>query len=237
MEERYIAIKRFLDAANDLVTCKYAEAETQIKEVLKKIAASKELTELFVAVTQKFDYSAARRTYLRFPAAKGVSHGSAYLPSERQEILAFVFCLLVEIDAGTLPLSDTLLRYFYVDGSYTASWFVFSDRVIRPFRDIVRDCFPEASRQRERGKQEQGQATFDRFATVLSEEFVRVSALSLKEEESAAANVILSELSNAVAKKDGTEVFALLTGYRYLLRAFGGEDAQSEKLFSIAADL
>ena len=70
----------------------------------------------------------------------------AYLPAERQDVLAFVFCLFVEIDAGTMHMNDLLLRYFYVDGSYTASYSVFSGRMIKPFRDIVRECFPECGK-------------------------------------------------------------------------------------------
>lgn len=140
----YEKVEQFMAAVNELVDGKFMTADTTMTEILRRIAASRELTELFTAVVKGYDYARARRTYLRFPAEKGSAHGVAYLPTERSEILAFVFCLFVEFDAGSMQFGDFLLRYFYVDGSYTASYALFADRIVRPFRDIVRDAYPAA---------------------------------------------------------------------------------------------
>ena len=142
MEEKLEKIQKFLSVCDELVDGTFHIADAKISELLRALAASRELTNLFTAVTDGFDYPAAKRAYLKFPTAAGSTRGVAYLPSARNEILAFVFCLMVEIDAGDIRLNDFLLRYFYIDGSYTASYSLFADRMLRPFRDIVRDCYP-----------------------------------------------------------------------------------------------
>ena len=142
MEERFERIRRFLDACDGLVSGTYREAEVGISQVLRCLAESEELKGLFNAVTEEFDYSSSRSFYLRENQG---GRGAAYLPTGRVDALAFVFCLLAEIDSGVVRFGDFLLRYFYVDGSYTASYALFADRIIRPFRDIVREAYPAAS--------------------------------------------------------------------------------------------
>ena len=141
MEEKYEKIRRFLDACDGLIAGTYREADVGISQVLRCLAESEDLKGLFNAVTEEFDYAQSRSFYLRdLPNGKG----TVYLPSGRVDALAFVFCLLAEIDSGVVKFRDFLLRYFYVDGSFTASYALFADRIIRPFRDIVREAYPAA---------------------------------------------------------------------------------------------
>ncbi len=238
MTDKYERIERFLGVCTELVEGKYFSADTEISEALAAIAASRELTQLFSAVTQGFDFSAAKRAYLRFPAHAGASHGAAYLPSERSEILAFVFCLFVEFDAGSLQLNDFLLKYFYVDGSYTASYAVFSDRVIRPFRDIVRDCFPDLGKRGQLAELRKAQdALFGELSERLPVEKARLDRYDLRPEEKESGAALLSSAAAAVGRRDRVETKALLTGYRYFLRYIGGEDPSSGEIFAIAEKL
>ncbi len=142
MEEKFEKIRRFLDACDGLVAGTYREAEVGISQVLRCLSESEDLKGLFNAVTEQFNYPESRSLYLReLPNGRG----AAYLPSRQSDAIAFVFCLLVEVDAGVVSLGDLLLHYFYVDGSYTASYELFADRFLRPFRDIVRGAFPAAA--------------------------------------------------------------------------------------------
>ncbi len=141
MEKNIEKIRRFLDACDGLIAGTYREAEVGVSQVLRCLSESEELQGLFSAVTEEFDYVGTRAFYLRdLPNGRG----AAYLPSSRVDALAFVFCLLAEIDSGCVRFGDFLLQYFYVDGSYTASYALFADRIIRPFRDIVREAYPAA---------------------------------------------------------------------------------------------
>ena len=95
MQDKYAQMQRFFTACDELISGKYILADNKISEVLKAIAASEELTGLFTAVTERFDYPSAKQAYLKYPAEAGGTRGAAYLPAERGDLIAFVFCLLV----------------------------------------------------------------------------------------------------------------------------------------------
>ncbi len=203
MDMRYTKIQQFIDACDELIGGTYMLADTNIAEALKAVSKSGELRDLFQTATEGFDFPAAKRAYLKYPAEQGAQHGIAYLPSDRKEILAFVFCLFVELDAGALKLNDFLLRYFYSDGSYTASFSAFTERMIRPFRDIVRSCFPDYGKKGQLemiGKRQD--AVLELLAERVTVERARIAAIPLLSEERTASEVILDELSAAVGRKD-----------------------------------
>ncbi len=238
MQDKNAEIERFLSACSDLISGKFILADSKIGDILKAVAASPELTGLFNAVTDGFDYPAAKAMYLKYPAEPHSSRGAAYLPTDRKEILAFVFCLLVEFDSGKMKFNDFLLRYFYEDGSYTASYTLFVGRMIRPFRDIVRDCYPDLGRA--------GDVQFLRkreddilglFSEKISVERMRIKTISLTQEDAVAGEMILAELYAAAGRRDITEIKALLCGYLYFLGAVGGASENSSEMFNLAGEL
>ena len=239
MTDKIERIRRFLSVCDELIEGSYMNAEGKISEALKHIAGCRELTNLFAAVTDGYDYPAAKRAYLRPRTGSGTAgRVGAFLPSERQDVLAFVFCLFVEIDAGTVHLNDLLLRYFYVDGSYTASYSVFAGRMIKPFRDIVRECFPEVGKRGQiAAMQKKREEALSAFAQSLPVERNRVMGRALREEEKTAGEEIFSELAAAAARRDVAEVRALLAGYRYFLRYIGAESDESSALFALSQEM
>lgn len=216
-------LNRFYKACDKLINEKYMVADTRIEEVLRSIAECRALTDLFSAAAERFDYPAAKKMYLRFPASPTSSHGKAFLPKDRGEAIAFVFCILVDLDAGRLKMDDFLLRYFYEDGSYTASYALFSERMLRPFRDIVKECFPhiqesekpETAAQRARKRT----ASVEAFASLAIEERERLKSLPLSPVDASAGDMILSELINACGKNNIPQVKAFVAGYSYFLSA------------------
>lgn len=230
-------IGRFFTACDELIGGKFILADAKIGELLRAVATSEELTRLFAAVTDGYNYPAAKEAYLKEPDSRRRLRGEAFLPSDRSEVLAFVFCLLAEIDSGKLRFNDFLLRYFYEDGSYTASYALFVGRMIRPFRDIVRDCFPEREKKEPQAVRREEEALLGKLAEKISLEKARVSALSLKEEDAIAAERILSGLYASAGRGDVEEIKALLCGYLYFLQATGVSDANSDEVFRLAAEI
>lgn len=231
MTERMQKIDRFLRICTELADGKYAQAGAKITEALAAIASSPDLTELFTAVTQNFDYASAKRNFLRLPA-QGTARGAAYLPAERSDLLAFVFCLFVDLDSGVLQLGELLSRYFYVDGSYTAAYTLFARRVVKPFRDIVADCYP-ALRIKKDGRED----AFEQFSALIPLEQARIFSLALGEADKAAATLIFGGLSASAMRREGDTVKAILAGYRYFLHAVGAENELAARLFDLAAAL
>lgn len=224
-------INRFLQACEKLMNEKYMVADTRIQEVLRSIAESRALTDLFASATERFDYPAAKKLYLRFPASPTSAHGKAFLPKDRVERVAFVFCLLVDIDAGRIKFDDFLLRYFYEDGSYTASFALFAERMLRPFRDIVQECFPDVGKpvrpESTAQKARKHSAALEAFVALAIEERERLKTISLSPVDAVAGDAILSEMIQAAGKDNVPQAKALVSGYSYFLRALfleGGEE-------------
>lgn len=237
MEDNYGQLQRFFTACDELMRGSYLQAEPRIAEVLRSIAACPALYELFKAVSDGYDYPAAKSAYLRAPKTGGGI--VALLPSERSEILAYVFCLLVELDSGAMRVNDLLLRYFNTDGSYTGSYAVFTERVIRPFRDIVRNCFPRASQGGGEAavRRKKREDTFGELCERLASERARVASLSLPAEDLAGGDALLAAAGAAASRQDGNELSVLLKGYRYFLLYTRAESASSAELFRLAAAL
>lgn len=238
MEEN-AKLERFFGACEELITGKFILADSKIGELLRAVATSDALKELFNAVTEGFDFPAAKKNYLKAPDREsGRTRGEVFLPADRTELVAFVFCLLVEFDNGQRKLGDFLLTYFYEDGSYTASYELFVNSMIRPFRDIVKSCFPQLSKA---GKALANLRREESNVDAVSEKVVlernRIASLELSEEDAMAAEKILSGLYTALGRGDLTQAKALLCGYLYFLQVIGGESEESEELFRAAARL
>lgn len=236
MEDINRDMQRFFTACDELITGKFIVAEKKISELLRSVAMCEDLMGLFTAVTKKFDYQAAKRAYLRAPIDTR-TRGEAYLPADETELLAFVFCLLVEFDNGTMRLGDFLLRYFYEDGSYTASYALFVGRVIRPFRDVIRRCFPVAGRGTVSMLRRREDGILEMIAERLMAERSRLPSLPLREGDAFAGETMLSELCVAVDRKDIPAIKALLFGYGYYLSYVRNSSENSDELFRLAGEL
>ncbi len=95
--------------------------------------------------------------------------------------------------------------------------------MLRPFRDIVKECFPDVSRpvrdedavQKARIKS----ASWEKFTALAIEERAWLKTLSLSTVDAIAGDMMLSELIQAAGKNNLSSINALLSGYRYFLRA------------------
>lgn len=235
MQDKYAQMQRFFTACDELISGKYILADNKIGEVLRAIAASEELTGLFSAVTERFDYPTAKQAYLKYPAEPGGTRGAAYLPSDRADLIAFVFCLLVDFDSGALRLNDFLRKFFHEDGSFTASYTLFVERMIRPFRDIVRDCFPELARPGSVSRDRE--EALDKIGEIIQAERGRMMQAALNPVDADACTLILDELYAAAGRRDSAELKALLCGYSYFLNTVGYLNDESRTLFELSAKL
>lgn len=237
MQDKYAKIQRFFTACDELISGKYILADSKISELLKSIAASNELTTLFSAVTKEFNYTVAKQECLKFPLTPNGTRGAAYLPTDRAQAIAFVFCLLVEFDGGTMHLDEFLRKYFYEDGSYTASYSLFVTRMIRPFRDIVRNCFPYFGSDEDADAAQERKDILCALSEKLDAEYARMRSLRLNPVDAEACELIFSGLYSACEREDGKEIKALLCGYCYFLNVVGCMDENGMQLYALGAKL
>ena len=120
------SLAKFKEKTDALVNSKYLFAEREISEVLKVIAGSRMLYELFEYVTEGFDYE----TFKSVCFSKG---NAVKLPKKDEDLLALCFLLLVEIDGGRISLDELCDEYFSSGGSAQGKYSQFVLAVVIPF--------------------------------------------------------------------------------------------------------
>lgn len=222
-------ITDFLNKCDEVKNCKFIMATTKIKDLLKSIVNSAELYELFNTVASKFDYVAAKeRCFIEAEDSFGRSR--IVLPDTRGDKLAFIFCLLVEIDRGDIQINAFLQKFYPKDGSYYASYHMFCDEVIGSLESIISDVF---ARELTQPADDLGDYENKAIAekTIDSELIGRINAISmliareldfmvsspLSEDDLDAAATILTQLAMAVKECDGDKINALTYGYNYFV--------------------
>lgn len=122
----------FRSAADELLSCKFILAEKRISELLKAIAANKELLELFKTALSGYNYS------VEFNKSKTSSKGKLklILPKNQARKIAYVFCLLMEFDTGKRNLKDFLDTYYYMPQP-NASLSLWTRDMITVFKDVT----------------------------------------------------------------------------------------------------
>lgn len=240
MESVKTQITDFLDKCEELKKCKFIMATTKIKDVLKSIANSRELYELFNTVVSKFDYLAAKQRCF-VETDNGLFRRCALvLPDTIGDRLAFIFCLLVEFDRDDINFNAFLQKYYPKDGSYYASFHMFCDEVIGSLETIICDIFSQelASEEPARALPQRSSAapevkpdanaaaSINTILLLIAREKDYVSSSSLSGEDREAATSILDCLSAAVRRGDAALINALTCGYNYFVlynKAFSDE--------------
>ena len=130
-------LELFLKRTDEFIDAKYIIADIKIINVLKTIAASETLIAIFKNCLTDFDYNKAKKNYLVKSKFLAEDKGEFILPPNSRELLAFIFNILMDIDTKRIDFSNFLTKYFYVDGSFSASFEAFKNAMIKPFRNSV----------------------------------------------------------------------------------------------------
>ena len=118
-------LNAFLEKADELIEGNYILADIKIAGLLKTIASSDTLLAIFGNCLSGFDYAAAKKKYLVGSKYLPGEKGEFIMPASQRDLLAFVFTLLVDIDAKRVDFGDFLNKYFYEDGSFSSGYAAF----------------------------------------------------------------------------------------------------------------
>lgn len=187
------SIDKFKEKIDELVNAKHLFAERKISEVLKVIAGSRILYELFEYVTRGFDY----KTFKSVCFISG--GGGVKLPKKDEDLLALCFLLLVEIDSGTESLDDLCDTCFRAGGSAQGKFAEFVVSVVIPFAlttEKVAEKIMSADEEQAEDKAEES-------ATETGEDSDagEKSADSVGEKKKAAGYAFISEAKENAAKR------------------------------------
>lgn len=231
MEELKEQVNDFLTKISELKSCKFIMAPTKIKDVLKSIVNSRTLYDLFMSVSSQFDYLSAKSRCL-VDVSDGFSNkGLVVLPQSARDKLAFVFCLLVEIDRDSINFNWFLQKYFSDDGSFYGCYQAFCEQIIVPFERIIRDAFSdyidspeETSVSAAADGGQPAAAPLAGLSNALSaiylliaqeKQFIFESAIPSDDKETGLK--MLTEIYNALKKRDFEVANSLVNGYNYYI--------------------
>ena len=130
-------LELFLERADELINSKYILADIKIVGLLKAIAASDTLIAIFKNCLDGFDYDKAQKKYL-VKSQYSSDKGEFVLPPNSRELLAFIFNVLVDIDAKRIDLGEFVNKYFFEDGSYSSGYSAFITAMVKPFKNSVK---------------------------------------------------------------------------------------------------
>ncbi len=214
-----IEINNFLTKCTDFKKCRFIVAPTKIKELLKSIATSKELYTLFSECLKGFDYTIAKRNCFVTESDGYGTKNKLVLPNTIAPRLAMTFCLLVDIDKGRLDFNSFLSTYFYVDGSYYASYQLFCDNVIMVMADIVAELYKDVLSQPDEALEEQNPTS-----KILKDADICIDAvkyflttIGIPLDDVSSAHIMLEEIRRAMHGKDFNTLSALLCGMNYYI--------------------
>lgn len=129
-------IKAFVAACNNMCDAKFLLSEKRISETLRTIAAYPKLCDIFRNALSGYNRQA------EFVKSKTKVGGRSKLvpPQNQTKFIAYVFCILMEIDTGKRQLREFLDEYFYHTNPNEEFAF-FCSALIVPFRDVTEFVF------------------------------------------------------------------------------------------------
>ena len=240
-------LDNFLAKANEFIDSQYILADVKIVNLLKTIATSPTLLALFKNCLTNFDYAEAKKQYLiKSPFVQ--DKGEFVLPKTSRELLAFIFNILVDIDAGNINLGEFLDKYFYVDGSAYSAYASFLNAMVKPFKSSVKilmesviegklqdpvEAFneeetkriqeenlkaEEEKREKERSKKAYAES-LKSLREILIADKKKVKESKLNEKEKFDLTLIIDMLANVIDCTDKDAIEYAFIAYRYAVKA------------------
>ncbi len=125
--------KRFAEACDKYASSKLILADRALSELLRLIANEPDVYGVLETAAKDFHFRQ------EFESAQ-IQTASGYqlrLPQNRYALIALVASILYSFDNGSISVLDFLEKFFPTDDGVKASFPVFTEEVIIPFRDAV----------------------------------------------------------------------------------------------------
>ena len=126
----------FFNACNDMIEGRFILSDTKVSNILKAVVKSEILYDLYSSCMKdfKFDEVLARSV------ADNVSNGGYFTMSDdNKEIVAFVTCLLLEVDKQKINLQNFVTENFFSADGYNISYNNFALLVLVAYKTAVKN--------------------------------------------------------------------------------------------------
>ncbi len=239
----------FMERADELIDSKYILADIKLANILKAIASSDTLIAIFKNCLTDFDYAEAQKKYLVKSPYLSQEKGEFILPTTSRELLAFIFNVLVDIDAKRIDLNAFIGKYFYVDGSFASGYDAFITSMIKPFKNSVKmlmesvidgklqdpvEALTEEENRRAKEKQEEETrlikekellqkaygASVKSLKEILLEDKQKIRASKLSNDKKEEVLLVIDMLANVIESEDKDAITYAFVAYKYMSKAY-----------------
>lgn len=132
-----VKVSEFISSVDGLINGKFILADIKISNLLKMIADNPALYAYIKNCLIDFSFD---KELSRAEVKNRFNNGEFKLPMERQKVVAFVFCLLVECDAKRMDFYGFINANFKPDRD-VSEYANFAKTVLVPFKEIIIDEF------------------------------------------------------------------------------------------------
>jgi len=124
--------KVFVEKCEEVVNSRFIIADKKIQSLLKEVVTNKALYAVLEKCLMDFNYE---KEFLKakVPVIEGQNKFALSLPDDNEKLIAFVFCLLHEIEDKTRDFQKFLQDFYYNNGSFFEGYNEFCVKIIRPF--------------------------------------------------------------------------------------------------------
>lgn len=133
-EEEKLSILEFYKSCNEMIEGRFILSDTKVANILKCIVKSDTLYNLYSVCMKDFKFKCALDRSLASNPANG---GYFVMTDDEKEIVAFVTCLLLEVDKKTINLQNFVTENFFSPDGYNVSYNNFALTVLVPYKTAV----------------------------------------------------------------------------------------------------
>lgn len=135
--DELIKISEFINSVEGLINGKFILADIKISNLLNMIASTPALYNYIKKCLIDFSFE---KELSRADVKNRFNNGEFKLPPEKEKVVAFVFCLLVECDAKRMDFYGFINENFKATNNFS-EYSNFSKTVLIPFKNIVIEYF------------------------------------------------------------------------------------------------
>ena len=126
----------FFNACNDMIEGRFILSDTKVSNILKSVVKSEKLYKLYSDCMQGFRFAQTLEDCL---ASNPHNGGYFQMPQEERDIIAFVTCLLLEVDKRNINLQNFVTDNFYSVDGYNISYSNFALLVLVEYKTAVKN--------------------------------------------------------------------------------------------------
>lgn len=135
-EEERLSIMDFYKSCNEMIEGRFILSDTKVANILKCIVKSDILYNLYSSCMKGFKFKSVLE---RSVAANPANGGYFVMTDDEKEIVAFVTCLLLEVDKKSINLQAFVTENFFSPDGYNISYNNFALTVLVAYKTAVKN--------------------------------------------------------------------------------------------------